>query len=483
MSCMIVSYGEDNGESSINLLFGKMILQLLEIEELSEQELFQWCLATGIHLLDGFWKMEIDSMDLALAKFLICLKLSNEQLEHCAEVINSESNLLVAEVNYEWLNFNDIYDLHDVHPLKSAIIDLFMTNLFLKCRIVCTIKESLENLGLRKNKGQDLHFKKNNSAKYVGENENLIVNLPWKFPDIFERKVTYKHTLNSRLHISFLKWILKDSTMFYKDVDSPRVVSVKVKVDLKWQEKKYKYPIWTCENEQSQTSIALKKIKQRQLERQKIFQHGNLSFGSGIDALKLFEKDENMERETNQKWRKASAMRKFEVPQVREHSIHKENVENSEIGTNNSLGLLSQLRHDIGADLNREILTPVVKFSERNPLESDILPSWSRIMFVPRLGDPTEADCILKIEAGSPKDNRDKDIGYSTFLRPEFNGQLESDFSGKNLSSPPIDTKITFKKFMKTKFQEVKSEIKYYRQVAKYCIEDFKKASADSVSF
>lgn len=446
---MVVSYGIHGSDTQMNVSFGEKMLHLLEIEALAVEELKHWCLDKRIQLPSQAWEYDIGEEDLMLTKFLICLKLSNEQIESCSEKLNNEKQLLLVQIKFGSWTFDDIYDLDESHPLKSLLIELYMSNLFLKCGVACNMKEFIQRICSEKDLMKLLPDKKEAFPELFDKHKEIHVDLPWKYPIEFQKRLSSRHTLVSTIQITFYKWVLDNHQKLFRDVSSNDVVPRMVKVKMKWLEKSNVFKVWHYEHEDSQTSIALKKIKQRQLERQMMFndQKDNLQ-RTDLEVLKLF--DRNADNELKPLKENYSNNKIADVSEKGEsNEKEKENVMELDLHniTPNSKTSESKYHDDTMTDTNHHSFVDSGKFKETGQIDYDLISSLNRFMFVPCLDDIKEAQCVLKLESPKPAN-----IESKSYLRwilksdtTNINQWAKPDSDKVDLEAPPIESKVTFK--------------------------------------
>lgn len=574
MSSMLVCYGEKSDESKLNKSFGLTILSLLEIEGFRTRQLKIWCADKGIELPEDVWDCCVDSLQqLSLIKFIICLHFSNNQLETHREDIFKQKQLLWADIGIESLKFDDLYNLdgdleHNFgDPLSKYALELYTTNLFLRCSMMYHIKDFVQHCCATKTKMESLENRIETFPELFAKGVESVVKIPWKFPTPFLKKVTKEQTLDSKISICFSKVMLKDASKLYRNVDPEDVGLGYVKVDLKWLESSNAYVLSKLEDETSQTSLALEEIKQRQIERQRIFED-DLEFmtpKADLEVFRLFQKDEievddtdthtelkdkaekpetyieettlgeplivgrevvaensdvlEMEscvpqtiqtnQQTNPKRELQLKQQQHQQQQVKsdpikpvfepplshikvEHDFQKENFAMNSVETD-TLHVNSEFHEKIvtGMDHVSPLRTSNNDVMDMVPIDFAMVSSFNHLMFVPKLDDVNEADCIIKIEVrksaslSSPQEY----IPFSQrlsrlcwFLKKNKTEKSTDTFmlnkgqfsNFQDMTLPPLESKVTFRKFLRAKIRQIKEDILYYKNVAIYCMDDIK---------
>ncbi|CDO96396.1 unnamed protein product [Kluyveromyces dobzhanskii CBS 2104] len=499
MSSMLVCYGEKSDESDLNSYFGEVILQLLEIESLEGRELKQWCTDRNIELPQDVWNSTADTLQqLSLFKFIICLQSSNQQLEQYTDEIFEEEQLLWADIRIEPLKFDDLYNLNgDMEqnyddPLTKYALELYTTNLFLKCGAMYQVKDFVRNCSANKQKMNSLPSKRETFPELFDKGNESVVKIPWKFPKQFFDKVTEQHTLDSKVSISFSKMMLKEPEKLYKDVNPEDISPSYVKVDMKWLEGTNIYDLWKFEEDISQTSLKLEEIKQRQIERQRIFED-DVEFLTPKTEVELFQL-----YLSSTKNKTFTHNHLFDDKITIEENAQNDNYvnlgkENYTLGSDETESIGTALAFKPKVVTGLQNLTPLKSSlpHESGSSNQDLFTGLKHLMYIPKIGDVNEADCIIKIEIHKPvTSSLPRDCYPLTERLSRLCMFFKKEKTGKSLTVnrsikiqnesvtefmlPPVDSKVTFKKFFKAKLRQMRADFSYYKKVAMYCIDDIK---------
>lgn len=505
MSSMLVCYGEKSNDSDLNRYFGKVILHLLEIESLQGRQLKQWCIDKMIELPEPVWDSPVDTLQqLSLFKFILCLQFSNQQLENHTGEIFEEKQLLWADIRIEPLKFDDLYNLngemdHNYEdPLTKYALELYTANLFLKCGTLYHVKDFIQHCTASKQKMNSLTDKRETFPELFDTGKQSVIKIPWKFPTQFLTKVTEEHTLNSKVSISFSKMMLKERAKLYKDINPEDISPRYVKVDMKWLEGTNVYSLWQMEEETSQTSLELEEIKQRQIERQKIFEDDlePLTPKTDVDMCHLYLKSTKNKNFSNNHAIDDKILGKDSVRStVADINMGKENY-SMESEDSESIRTALAFQNGMVTGLENPTSLKNLHIHETAMIDMDLCTGLRHLTYVPKFGDVHEADCIIKIEINKPGTTPSSLDSISLtqqlqrlrcfFKREKAEKTLEPSKAIKTqndnlreLLLPPIDSKITFKKFFRAKLRQIRSDFSYYKKVAIYCIDDIRHYSPD----
>ncbi|AET38429.1 Irc10p Ecym_2727 [Eremothecium cymbalariae DBVPG len=547
---MFVDYSAKGASKITNKIFAEKLLDLIFLDTLDDNQVLEFVKA---RLLTNQFMQQL-SLDNIYGNrywlyYILSLKLSNEQMEEALDELIVSRLLYQVELTFPGCSFEAAYEMKEFDPMRKIIVDLYISSIFLKCKINSYIKEFTKLVTSDKRLMMLLSEEERCAAfpEYFCDekkvHEGLIVTLPIKFPKTYLSLLQSDGTMKTNIKLQFQKWELADKRLLYsRNIHIRDVVTREKDVQLRWIQNNQLLKPRTRKSgdtEQSETSIMLRDIHRRHMERQKVMKSVNEKIATTDellpnepkpDFLKIFddineeieqaiENDEkviNKTQEIRNRVKQGSIVLPSEIEYLKDPSTHdilkpvntnqipqaseklkykRSFPRNCENGASFKMGQEYINNGDDEVDDYEFYSDDNINMNNRNdnsnsnnkrhshsPYQEQVqnynnaAMTYSNIAYVPALNNLETPDVVLRLSCKHS----------SSTLRKRLAGLVRSPFNKKDSSTGYLDdtsliadtwSRLSFRFFLKAKLRKIKQDWQYYKNVAKQCMDDFRSPS------
>ncbi|AGO13268.1 AaceriAFR121Wp [[Ashbya] aceris (nom. inval.)] len=513
---MFVDYSSKGANKITNRIFAEKLLDLFFLDTLDDAQVLEF--VKGRILGNQFMqRLTLDDIhgNRYWLYYILGLKISNEQMEEALDELVASRLLYQVEFTFPDCSFEDAYEMKESDPMRKVVVDLYISSIFLKCKINSYVKEftklvtSDKKMMMLLSREERLLAFSQYFEDEQHEFDSLVVILPVKFPRAYLSLLEEDGTMRTNIRLQFKKWELADRCLLYsKNVHIRDIVARDQDVQLRWipnDEILTPRLRQSGDIEHSETSIMLRDIHKRHIERQKVMKSVNEKMASAgeytssepkPEFLKIFdeineelehamENDEkviNKTQEIRHRVKNGSIVLPSEIEYLRDPSTHDILKPINTNQVQHSLGKLNFDSDCVFECENTRDFTIERETSYRTPVKDpvqhypDAVMTYRNVAYVPASNNLEAPDIMLRLSCRRSNSTVRKKL--AGIVRSPFAKKESAMYLDDGSMMPESFSKLSFRFFLKAKFRKIKQDWRYYKNVAKQCMDDFRSPSA-----